>query len=271
MSVPPTDPAAGAPLQFDSVEPMAPQAEMACANCKTPITSVYHKLNQHVLCSGCRQAVEARYEQGEGSSATRFGKALLFGLGGGIAGAVVYALVLVYANVEAGLLAVLVGFLVGRGVRKGSGNRGGWKYQALAMGLTYLAVSGAYMPLAIKEMREKDTDAPAAASASAPAPTTSAAAVSASSDASSTAPTAAPAATADRKQNDSPGGLVMVLTGLFMAFALPVLIILGGGWFSGLMLAFALYQAWKMNQRIPLPFLGPIQIAAPPVPAHAVE
>jgi hypothetical protein len=64
---------------------------------------------------------------------------------------------------------------------------------------------------------------------------------------------------------------VLVITAVFMAFALPVLIVLGGSWFSGLMLGFALYQAWKMNQRFPLAFIGPVQVPVAPVQAAAVE
>jgi hypothetical protein len=272
MTVPPTDPSAGASLQFDAVEPTGAQAtQMVCANCRTPISSVYHQLNQHVLCGNCRQGLEAKYEKGEGTPAGRFGRALLFGLGGGIAGAVVYALVLVYANVEAGLLAVLVGYLVGRGVRQGSGNRGGWKYQALAMGITYLAVSGAYMPLAIQGMREKDAAAPAATSAAAPA--NAAAASPTPSDAGSTAAAPAPASlgAADGKPGGGDGGAAFVAAAVFMAFALPVLIVLGGSWFSGLMLTFALYQAWKMNKRISLPLTGPFRVAPPPAPVSVGE
>src|SRR2546422_2854982 len=41
---------------------------------------------------------------------------------------------------ELGLVAVVVGLMVGGAVRKGSNGRGGWRYQALAMFLTYCAV-----------------------------------------------------------------------------------------------------------------------------------
>src|SRR2546422_11725279 len=40
---------------------------------------------------------------------------------------------------ELGLVAVVVGLMVGGAVRKGSNGRGGWRYQALAMFLTYCA------------------------------------------------------------------------------------------------------------------------------------
>jgi hypothetical protein len=141
MSVPPTDPAAGAPLQFDSVEPTAPQAEMACANCKTPITSVYHKLNQHVLCSNCRQAIERKMNN---RTSEHVARAVFFGLGGAILGAVLNFGVIALIGWNVSLFAIAVGYIVGRAVLKGSGNIGGVLYQYIAVVFTYVALDAIY-------------------------------------------------------------------------------------------------------------------------------
>ena len=43
--------------------------------------------------------------------------------------------------------------LVGKGVRMGSGGRGGPGYQALAMVLTYLAIVATYVPMIIESVK----------------------------------------------------------------------------------------------------------------------
>jgi hypothetical protein len=272
MSVSPDGAAIAAPLQFDAVEPVAGQpAGMACANCKAAIDDVYHQLNDHVVCSRCRTALEAKLVTGDGSSAGRFGKAALFGAGGGIAGAAAYAGVLLMGS-EAGLLAVLVGYLVGNGVRKGSGGRGGWRYQALALAVTYLAVSASYLPLLIREAGQQK-DEPATATASAPAATPAAPAVTSGAPAAASAdPAASPSSPKDSAPAQEDGGGSSLLAVLFVAVSLPVLMIAGGSWFTALMLAIALYQAWKANVAARLTFEGPFRVARPvPVPAAAGE
>src|SRR5206468_726575 len=50
------------------------------------------------------------------------------------------------------LIAILVGFFVGKAVSWGSYRRGGWKYQTLAMVLTYLSIVASYVPVIVKEI-----------------------------------------------------------------------------------------------------------------------
>src|SRR5439155_3866977 len=57
-------------------------------------------------------------------------------------------------DMELGIVAIGVGLLVGIAVRKGSGGRGGRKFQALAMVLTYLSITASYVPLVLKGMFE---------------------------------------------------------------------------------------------------------------------
>lgn len=265
MSTSPDGVAADAPLQFDAVEPVAPAASrISCGNCRRPIDDVYHQINAHVICEGCRTGLEQRFAKGEGTPGSRFGKAALFGLGGAVAGAVVYGVVMYGLHVEAGLAAVLVGYLAGKGVRKGSGNRGGPRYQALAMVLTYMAVACVYLPVAVTLMDKDGDKAAQTAPASSPAPAAPGA------EATSASPAATAPAGAARKADggDSHGPAFYVFAVAVLAAATPVIVVMKGEWFAGLMIGFALYQAWKMNVRTMLSFTGPFRVA-PPVPAPA--
>jgi hypothetical protein len=132
------------PLQFDSAEPQGAPAAVACANCAAAIRDAYHMANQTVLCERCRRTLEREWQSGSGAG--RFGRALVLGAGGAALGALVYYAVLAITRLEIGLIAILVGWLVGRAVRKGSNERGGLKYQLLAVGLTYLAIVTTYIP-----------------------------------------------------------------------------------------------------------------------------
>jgi len=145
--------------------------------------------------------------------------------------------------------AVVVGVLVGGAVRKGSNGRGGWRYQLLAMFLTYTAVVVTDSSLIARELK-KEWGAQAASSAAV------ADGINASSD-------AAPST------SHRPGPLAVVL-GLMLiialAYAAPIMI----GITSPLHLliaGFALYEAWKLNRGVALHVTGPYQAAARPAAA----
>ena len=53
-------------------------------------------------------------------------------------------------DMQLGLVAIAVGLLVGWAVRKGSGGRGGWKFQALAMALTYVSIAASWLPIMLR-------------------------------------------------------------------------------------------------------------------------
>ena len=138
-------------LQFEQAEPATTtSAGAAGAVCRKGLTDTYHTVNDNVLCEACRRRIEGEWAGGSGSG--RAGKAFLFGLAGAAIGAGIYYAVLALTGYEIGLIAIVVGYLAGKGVRMGSGGRGGGGYQAMAMLLTYLAIVSTYVPLILESI-----------------------------------------------------------------------------------------------------------------------
>jgi len=243
-----TDPAAGTPadrsLQFDRAERAGQTPGTACSFCQQPIAGSYYEINGKVACLGCRGQIMAAWNRG--SPARRFAKALGLGAAAAALGAGVYFGVEALTGYEFGLIAVVVGLLVGAAVRRGSSGRGGWRYQVLAMFLTYSAVVATDSTLIARELR-KEIQARADSVGVAPSVATT--------------PVAVNAAATTGHQRPGPLALlfgVIVLLGL--AYAAPVII----GFSSPLHLliaGFALYEAWKLNRGVTLRVTGPYQAA----------
>lgn len=144
-----------APIQFESAEygqgPSAPGG-VTCAACKLPIVDQYFEAASQVLCGNCAAILKAG-PQG-GSRIWRTIEALIGGLMGGVLGAIPYFLILKFTGYEIGLIAIVVGVFVGLGVKRGARGRGGWFYQMMAIGITYLAVVSTYVPLLITGYEE---------------------------------------------------------------------------------------------------------------------
>jgi hypothetical protein len=271
MSEPSDAPSTSSPLQFDRAElpsSGSPEAqEVACAFCRAPLYSYYFDLNGQMACEACRYKVEEEFKTRPGLSG--FLRAAAAGFGAAVVGAGIYYAVLAITGYNVGLISILVGFLVGGAVRWGVRGKGGWVYQSLAIFLTYMAIVSTYIPLMVKEMDKQGTagtetaavapDAPVApeapvATAGAPAPVKAAAQTPAEPAASEPVPTF--------------GEMVLgVLLVFGVAAALPFLAgfenILGL-----LIIAFGLWEAWKLNKRPALEIQGPLTLgAAPTAPA----
>ncbi len=130
------------PLQFDKAE-FAGQSTLACASCKTPITSEYYEVNGQVICPSCRDQF-ARFGT-DGSEAGRIALAILIGSAAGIVGFAAYAFLTALLHANWSLLSIGVGWLVGAAVRWAAKYRGGPVYQAIAVAITYVAVCAIYM------------------------------------------------------------------------------------------------------------------------------
>jgi hypothetical protein len=248
--MPPEGTSSPAPLRFDDAAPTESAQAPTCTQCSTSIGTAYYELASSVICPACKGRLEAELMGGSGSA--RFLKASGLGFGAALLGAAIYYAILALTGYEVGLVAILVGWLVGRAVHHGAGGRGGWAYQALAVGLTYFAIVSTYIPMIVKGLKED----PPAAAASTPAAQATVAAEPATTDG------ATPAASSSRSGPISLGGAALAVGALLLiAAAAPFLAgiqnVLGI-----LIISFGLYQAWKMNRRTVLAFTGPYAIGA---------
>lgn len=236
-------------LQFDRAEP-APSAAPAsgCAVCKRPLTDEYYEVNGKVVCPTCRTGLATHVASGS------FVNALVLGLGAAILGAGIYFAIELLTGYEFGLVAIVVGLLVGTAVRKASRGAGGWRYQVLAIALTYLSVVATDASLivraAIQEARSSADSLVVAGSDSA---------------APQAGPVTIPGGQADSVAAASivprrPALAIVMLLGFMLAA--PIMI----GFSSPLHLlivGFALYEAWKLNRTPAFTINGPFRLAAP--------
>lgn len=263
----PTQPDATTPstLQFDRADfSQKKSGVVTCSACKQAITDSYYQINRLVACDTCKGRIEA---SGAGRlTLTGFGKSLLFGTGAAIAGAVIWYAVREVTGYELGLIGIVVGVMVGVAVKRGSRGWGGWHYQALAMLLTYFAIAGTYVPPLLKAMSPHRTETSHLASAQPTADKDSD---------DSTDSTDAPSVPGANKPNPRhQSALGRALTGLpeplryiavwivVFALACAVPFLAGPENFLGwIIIGIALYQAWKINRRVPLDISGPYKIA----------
>jgi len=295
MSIP-TEPSAGN-LQFDQAEFTANAPERpACAGCKEPIADQYYEAAGQLICPACRGRFENAMHGGSGLK--RGLKALGLGLVAAAIGSAAYYAIMHATGLNIGLVAIVLGILIGGAVKMGSEGRGGWFYQLLALFLTYTAISAMHIPdiiTGLQEIAEQESgevldapapqvvtggiDAPADANADqeglkrdetpdagaeaeteAPAPPSEAASLEAETDIEPHDDAAMAELRAALEQ--PPSALDMLLgTGvlLILAYALPVFIAIESP-ISGLIYAFALWEAWKLNKKTHVAFNGPYSL-----------
>ena len=158
--------------------------------------------------------------------------------------------------------------MVGTAVRRGTGNRGGRLYQFLAVFLAYSSIVAMNVPLLIEAFIDLRHDKPAAqVAAEKPergARPAKAEAKAADADAKKAAPAevAAGKAGAEGDRADPPGPsnplyILALIIGFFYAY--PVLEATQAP-ISGLIYAFALWEAWKINKPVRLVFNGPFRL-----------
>src|SRR5260370_6785160 len=134
----------GDSLQFDRAEySNAAQAGVVCTQCHQQVVQSYYVVGGRVICSGCR---EQRERVASSSGFARVLGACAAGAGVAAAGSAVYSGFRATTGYEFGLIAIAVGWAVGRAVQWGSGDRGGWLYQTMAILLTYASIACNYLP-----------------------------------------------------------------------------------------------------------------------------
>jgi hypothetical protein len=257
------------PLSFDRAEPTeAPEAAQvpSCAACKRALGEEYFTLNENPICEDCHHLVSHQLKESKTFGA--FVRAAGFGAAAALGGSIAWYAVARITGMEIGLIAIAVGYMVGRSVRRGSRGPGGRRYQVLAMALTYLSITGSYVPTVMKSMSEiaaKD-QAKAAASASVAAAPSTSTTPSASDIPSSSAPPSAtsPSATTTppttAPATPPPAGVIGWMVGFIAVFIIALIAPFLGGASNilGLVLiAIALYEAWKLNRAVPFILDGP--------------
>jgi hypothetical protein len=280
------------PIDFSAPATSAPAAAAStaiCTRCATTIGGYYYESAGAVYCPKCKHAAEnAAGAQSGGSGG--MGRAALFGFGAAIVGAIGYWAFIKITDFDWALVSIAVGMLVATAIRKGNGNRGGRRFQFLAVALTYFAIGGAYAPFAIEGVidgmkKGEAQHAPAAASPAGARPeaATPAAAAEEVGDvaaatvagASGESGKARPAAGATKEQPSVTKAVLFLLIGaVLLVIATPVVIIAGG--FPGsiinvLIVGFALRRAWQMTDAgvgVTAPtFSGPYNVKSRPAVA----
>jgi hypothetical protein len=213
-------------IQFDHAEFRETPA-LPCSSCKQAIQDRYHEINRKIVCSACRRRVEGA--MAKGSRIGRFFRAVIFGLLAGALGTSIYFAVFALTGYQVGLISVLVGLLVGLAVRAGGRGRGGWPYQTLAIVLTYSSIVSAFTPIVYTKILASGSP----------------------NDALHQALQSAPSAVQTLTR------CVAYVLALAFSFLVPFL----GGFkniIGLLIIAFGLYQAWKINK--PTTIAGPFAI-----------
>lgn len=227
-------------LQLDRAE-FDGQHATTCGACATALTTEYFEANGTAVCRSCCEQMRAVGTAG--TSATRALRALGAGLGAAIGGAILYYAILALTGYEFGLIAIVVGMAVGKAVNWGAYGRGGWRYQTMAIVLTYMAIVGSYVPLIFAEAGKEAAATEKAGPAQAGAKTEE----------------AAPAAD---QQPMTPGAAVLALV-IFSGLVLALPFLAGAENIIGLIIiGIGLYEAWKFNRKPQISITGPHAIAA---------
>ena len=249
-----------ASLQFDKADFAQPAASKTCASCKQLIATEYFEIGGHVVCPRCCELLT-------GSVPDRlcFWRALLYGGIAGVIGTIVWSLIIHMTGYELGLIAIIIGVGVGKAVRKGSRGRGGWKYQTLAMVLTYVSITTSYVPIVAKGFVQGIKNQATKSAEPEQKPSDIAPSASASS-------TSAPA-----KSSLPVPVAILAFLALVWGFALAAPFMAGAANIMGLIIiGIGLYEAWKFNRRVVSS--GPFRLATalagnptgatvPPVPS----
>lgn len=244
-------------LQFDKVEYGEGSPSFACAECTRSVTGEYYEAGGRYLCPPC--AAQLLSTNG---GARRVLAASAYGFVAALIGGMLWYGVRRVTGYEIGLIAIAVGLMVGVAVRMGAKGRGGPRYQALAVFLTYTGIALNYAPDVVSALLSAPSDDPAALAASssaqpgAPPPSSSA-------PAPEQAPSSEPHATHSAPEmglGDALGALATLL-GLVLAFSYAAPFLSGFENAIGiLIIGFALFEAWKIN--VPVKINGPYRTGA---------
>lgn len=218
--------------------------ELGCTFCQRSILGSYYEVNGKTACELCRG--EAERVRALGFTPAKGLRALVGGGAGGAVGALLYYGVARLTGYELGLIAIVVGLLVGFGVRWGSGGVGGRTYQILAVAITYVAIVSTYVPFIIDAIREQAKMEQTGGETAGGEPVS----------------TVEQRAATGSEEPPSLGTFALAL-GAFALFILASPFLAGIQNAIGiLIIGIALYEAWKVNRRVPLAIEGPFQVGS---------
>ncbi len=245
-------------LSFDHAgDDLAPTA---CGMCSMTIADNYFEADGQVVCPGCAHRI--RHGEIGHSRRGRALRALGLGSAAALVGALVWYGIAAATGYEIGLIAIAVGFGVGFGVRRGSRDMGGWFYQTLAMVLTYVAIVSTYVPgLTEGIVHPEDFEA----TTTPPTPTSSAASTETDPETGMPLPGAPGGATTPEPEEPIPfvGALIVaIIIAPFAPFLMGFENIIGLA-----LIAFALWEAWRLNKRPVREIAGPFRLHDDPDPA----
>lgn len=214
-----------------------------CGACAKALTTEYYEANGVTVCADCCEKLRAVGTTG--TSLTRGMRAFGAGAAAAFAGSVLYYAILALSGYEFGLIAIVVGMAVGKAVNWGAHGRGGWRYQTMAIALTYLAIVSSYVPIIISQIGKQTAAAEASATAGG---------------------TAAPAAQTQAAEEAPPtaaGAIAAIAILIGLVLALPFL---GGvqNIIGVIIIGIGLYEAWKFNRKGQVAITGPHAITAAP-------
>lgn len=261
------------PLQFETAEAASSGATSPsrCAACEAPLEATYYEIDGEATCRRCH---DRRASGAVGGSAPgRLLGALALGSVAGAIGAGIWYGIRAATGYEVGLVSIAIGLLVGGAVRIGSRGRGGFVYQALAVLVTYTAICSTYLPDLIAGFEEASEAAQAGETATSADQTASglapwadgedeATAEHASTDESEATPALDP--TAEMPTELDLGATLgsVALAGLLLmlvAYTVPFLL-LPENLIGLLIIAFGLFEAWRLNRRVAPTIRGPFRL-----------
>lgn len=255
------------PPQFDRVEYVdnsaAAATAFACTACRQPLRDVYYSVNGSLACPACTQEAQASHLGG--SRVLRVLAAAGLGILAGLVGAIGHFLITRISGYDMAIIAIVVGGMVGWGVRRGSRYRGGWFYQVLAVLIAYNSMGCSYTMQLVAEVVQ-DPETRARLFGERPGAESTDAATSQPDGAASSAPAehaeSAPASTLTAQPTVRDAALaILALLGLALAgmVTLPVAIGIQSP-IVLLIVAFGLWQAWRMNRGSGLIIEGPLRV-----------
>ena len=213
--------------------------------CQNPLQDSYFQLNGSTLCPSC--AEKARYDrQLQENQAGGLPRAILFGLGAGVAGSIIYGGIVMLTGFEFALVAILIGWMVGKAMIRGSRGVGGRRFQISAVLITYLSITGGYVPSIVQEVMKSAPKQEAANG--------------------QTVTAAADTTAAQRPASPELRGVLIAFALLMGVAAIAPFLSLTTG-ISGIIGLFIIFvglsRAWKETQPQPFAISGPFAFEAP--------